>query len=195
MRTIIMFLVLFGCFQGSKVLSADVLLQWGLSPAGLTLRFDLEPGVSGRLERSTDLAEWVETGGPIVGGSAIEEVELGALTGGGDFYRLRVDAAELAPSPAQFEAMIVGTLFSGYRFTSPTRFDWNGEAGDWAYSKTGPDTGVLVLTYDEDGNDPSRYREEMVLTFSSPTAGSYRYSEYWMGTEIPSSVGTGSFAF
>ena len=35
-----------------------------------------------------------------------------------------------------------------------------------------------MLTYDEDGNDPAVYREEIVLTFTSPLAGTYLYYEY-----------------
>jgi hypothetical protein len=45
---------------------------------------------------------------------------------------------------------------------------------------------LVVFTYDEDGNNPQVYREEVILTFSTATSGSYRYSEFNGAVENPS---------
>ena len=92
-------------------------------------------------------------------------------------------------------ALFVGkTLGDGYHFSTPTRFDWRGEDGNWSYEKTGPDTALLVFTYDEDDDDPGLYREEVLLTFTTPTSGSYRYSDYYGGVEDPWSVSVSAFS-
>ena len=67
------------------------------------------------------------------------------------------------------------------------------DCGNWSYEKIGPDTALIVFTYDEDDNNPQVYREEAVLTFASPNSGSYRYSEIWNGMEDPGSVSTAPF--
>lgn len=88
----------------------------------------------------------------------------------------------------------MGGSWGGYEFVTTNRFDWNGEHGDWSYQKTGPNTGLLVFTYDADGNNPDVYYELMRLTFFTATSGVYRYAEYRDGElYLPSVVGNAPF--
>ena len=103
--------------------------------------------------------------------------------------------ALMAPEPSVMSEALVGVTWQGYYFQSPTRFDWSGEGGNWSYQKTGPDGGLLIFTYDEDGNDPGAYREEVVLVFETASSGTYRYSEYVGGIEDPGSVVGSSIDF
>jgi hypothetical protein len=95
---------------------------------------------------------------------------------------------DLSPTPAQMTARLMGMTWGSYVFKGATRFEWSGSPGNWSYQKTGRNTGLLVFTYDEDNNDPQIYREEVRLTFTSATSGTYRYSEYYHGQEYAPSV-------
>ena len=116
---------------------------------------------------------------------------------GGGFYNLKVDLV-MSPLPAAFQSQVVGTFLPNTPtyFTSATRFIWDGtETGNWSYTKTGLDTALLVFTYDEDGNDPAIYREEIILTYTGKDTGTFRYSEFNGNVEDPASVVTGPFTF
>lgn len=78
---------------------------------------------------------------------------------------------------------------NGTLFTSETRFDWNGELGNWSYERVSADVGKITQTYDEDGNDPNTYREELVLNFTAERSGSFNYYEYTNNQETESSSG------
>ncbi|MGJ8643956.1 MAG: hypothetical protein ACSHX9_11150 [Luteolibacter sp.] len=94
-----------------------------------------------------------------------------------------------APDVATFQTTVVGeTLEGDYQIISATRFSWFGEQGNWSYAKTGADTGVLVFTYDSDGNDPSVYREQIDITFTSESEGNAVYGEYNNGQLNPFSL-------
>jgi len=175
-------------------LTAAVPLELGAAGGEMFLRFDLPSGVTVQAQQSKDLLAWTDVGETVTGTDQVEEVRLSRDADGAVFFRLQEVQAGLAPTPEEFEQQIVGTTLAGYVFTSATRFDWFGETGNWSYSKTGPDEGLLVFTYDEDNNNPAAYREEIVLTFGTPTAGTFRYSEYYSGFEDPTSVTTGPFA-
>jgi hypothetical protein len=149
------------------------------------------------LEQSANLNDWQSVGPAQAGDgqTATHEVEL--PTAGARFFRLVITGTPAGNAPTEAEAMelfVERTLGDGYHFSSSTRFDWWGEKGNWSYEKTGPDTALLVFTYDEDGNNPAYYREEVVLTFTTPTSGSYRYSEYNGGVEDPRSVSVSPFS-
>ena len=194
MQAIIGVLSTVGMLHGLPGRAAEVTLHPSLAAGGLRLQFELAPGTTGHLQQSSNLVDWADTGGILTGAAGLQELTIGPLAAPRMFYRLGLTSSDVAPEVSQFRSLIVGTVFAGYEFTSATRFNWRGEGGNWAYTKTGPGTGLLVLTYDEDGNDPATYREEMKLTFATPTTGTYRYAEYWMSLEIPSSVTTGAFS-
>jgi hypothetical protein len=150
------------------------------------------------LQMSANLVEWEATGPAKHGDGLLARQEVATSGVGQAFFRLVVTetVADLAPTEAEAMELFVGTTWGdGYFFDSPTRFNWRGEPGDWSYSKTGPDTALIVFTYDEDGNHPGIYREEVRLTFSTPTSGTYRYSEFYGGTEDPSSISHEPFSF
>ena len=96
-----------------------------------------------------------------------------------------------ALTPEDFRDRVVGYQFPGvgYVFLSETKFDWNGEPGNWSYERTGPHTGMLLFTYDEDNNNPDVYREVYSLNFETTHSGSYDYTEVADGTVTSSSGG------
>lgn len=64
-------------------------------------------------------------------------------------------------------------------FNENGRFNFNnGETGDWSVSEVDKDRLLLVQTYDEDGNNPGVYREELLLTFDGTTQVAVNYREY-----------------
>jgi len=182
---------------GMPVSGQEVRLGVVPGDGALQLSYDTVVGNSYELQRSADLDSWevLEAARAGNGQTATHEV---VPTDGSWFFRLVITEtpAGLAPTREDAVELLVGeTLGDGYRFQSETRFDWNGDAGNWSYEKTGPDTALLVFTYDEDGNNPDVYREEVVLTFSTPTSGTLRYSVFYNGLELPGSVSTGPFSF
>ena len=90
-------------------------------------------------------------------------------------------AQAMAPSESVLQASIRGRTIDDYQFLSDTRFDWNGEMGNWSYSVNADNVGLIVFTYGEDGNDPSVYREETVLAFDSTTTGVFVSTIYEQG--------------
>lgn len=99
--------------------------------------------------------------------------------------------AGAAPTEAAFARMAVGKhiINSAWTFDSETRFNYtepNGgtpEPGNWKYVMTGETTGRVTLTYDEDNNNASVYREEVDLTFETLETGGIVYREYF-GAEL-----------
>jgi hypothetical protein len=87
-------------------------------------------------------------------------------------------SSNYAPSAETVATLLPGEVINGASFTSSTRFNWNGELGNWSYVRSSPNIGYITQTYDEDDNDPNIYREETVLTFFTATTGIYVYSEY-----------------
>lgn len=78
-------------------------------------------------------------------------------------------------------------------FISATRFNWQGEPGNWSYQQMSGTVGKITQTYDEDDNNPAIYREETVLTFTSTTTGTYLYREFDGGAQYFQT--TGNFDF
>lgn len=94
-------------------------------------------------------------------------------------------------SEESFIDLVVGKTFMNpaYFIDSATRFNFNAgtvERGNWKYVKTGDSTATVTLTYDEDNNNASIYREEFLLTFNSLTTGLFMYREF-QGTSLTSS--------
>jgi hypothetical protein len=149
------------------------------------------------LQQSSDLNDWLEVEPATTGDGHTSTHEIVATVSGSRFFRLIVTPAaptDLAPTETEAVELFVGATLEGYAFTSPTRFHWFGEGGEWSYQKTGPDTALVVFTYDEDGNNPQVYREHVLLTFNTANSGNYRYSEFNGGIEDPSSVSEAPFS-
>jgi hypothetical protein len=196
MKSAVLLLVVSGLVAPANVGGQAVQLNLELGDGVVRLSHETIAGNTYALEQSADLDDW-QSAGPARAGdgqTAIHGVELPTV--GARFFRLLITGTPAGNAPTETEAMalFVGTtLADGYHFRSSTRFDWQGEDGNWSYEKTGPDTALLVFTYDEDGNDPGYYREEVVLTFTTSRSGTYRYSEYNGGVEDPGSVSVSSF--
>jgi len=92
--------------------------------------------------------------------------------------RVALTLLGLAPEVATVAAKLPGQSINQTTFLSTTRFDWNGETGNWIYTKVSANAGTLTQTYDDDGNNPNVYREETLMTFTTATSGTYIYREY-----------------
>jgi hypothetical protein len=195
MKTLIRLLicVLFGSSVACTIAATQLTID--RQPATLTLSFPGEVAKQYQLQVSTNLVEWINSGEPLDGTGQVISHQLSMTASAQDFFRVVIvdTAVDLAPTPEEFSERVAGRILFGYSFTSDTRFSWFGETGNWTYEKTGADAGTVVLTYDEDGNDPGRYREEILLTFIEPGSGTFRYSEYNFGVEDPGSIGEGNF--
>jgi len=175
----------------------QVTLSIRLEGSGVLLSYPSQEGFMYELERSTNLTHWERLGparsgtGFIITEGPIETVEPG------NFFRVLSSETPtgLAPTPEEMAAILVDTTWIGYTFASATRFHWFNEWGNWLYTKTGPDTGLIVFTYDEDDNDPDLYREEVKLVFLTPDSGTARYSEWIRTVENPRSIDTFAFNF
>jgi hypothetical protein len=185
------------CLVTTALMAQEVRLGTSRVGAQLRLDFPTEIGKLYEIEMSQNLQDW---GPPTWSGAgdgqgAAYEVSMEAAPLG--FFRLvvRESSSGFAPEGSVMSEALVGVTWQGYEFQSPTRFDWMGEGGNWSYQKTGPDEGLLIFTYDEDGNNPGVYREEVVLVFETASSGTYRYSEYVGGIEDPGSVAGGSMDF
>ena len=193
MRVLIMSIVL--CVAGARETAADLVLRF--EPAGHDLRliFDSQTETNYQFQVSTNLSNWADLGTPITGDGLSKTQVVSTASQWMAFFRVRGSQASAgtAPADAEFTQAVVGRTVLGYTFLNATRFIWFGESGNWDYTKTGSTTGKLIFTYDEDGNNPALYREEIILTFQSPTQGTFRYSEFNFGVEHPGSVSTGSF--
>jgi len=183
------------CVAWADGTAADLVLRFEPAGAYLYLSFDSQTATDYQFQTSTNLSTWSDFEAVIPGdGSSKTQV---VATAGQPMAYFRLQATQtspgLAPSAAEYSELVVGQTILGYTYVDPTRFRWFGEWGDWNYTKTGSNTGKLVFTYDEDGNDPAFYREEIVLTFQTRTQGTFRYSEFNFGVEAPGSVWTGPF--
>ena len=167
----------------------EVRLTLAREGTALRLTHATVSGMQYELQRSDDLLTWEPLSAGTPGDGSPIEHEVGEANGGSGFFRVLVTEAPggWAPTPAEAVALLVGTEFEGYQFLSATRFNWFGEGGNWSYSQTGPNSGLLVFTYDEDGNNPAVWREEVWLTFTAPGLGTYVYKEFDGGAETYSS--------
>lgn len=183
--------------SGAIVRSQEVQLNLDWNNGVLRLTYDTSADRTYELQHSSDLKDWEGVEPARAGDGLLASHEIAAIGEGMRFFRLWITATlvDLAPNESEAIEMFVGTTFEGYAFTSATRFHWFGEGGEWSYEKTGPDTALVVFTYDEDGNNAQVYREEVRLTFATPTSGSYRYSEFNGGIEDPRSVSSAPFSF
>ncbi len=178
------------CLFGARPVALAATVAIGQSDTGMVITFDTELGKTYGIQVSADLEDWADLGVALEGDGLPATHLLADPQVPRGFYRLSVtdNPVELAPTAEQFQELVVGTSIYTYDFVSTTRFEWFDETGNWSYTKTGEDTAKLVLTYDEDLNDPDVYREEILMTFTSPTSGTARYSEYDGSIEVPSSV-------
>jgi hypothetical protein len=182
---------------GAMEAPASLLLRF--EPAGVNLRliFDSQTGTNYQVQISTNLSGWTDLG-TVITGDGLSKTQVVSTAGQRlAFFRVRgtQTSAGPAPSDAEFTAVVVGKIILGYSFQNATRFSWFGELGNWDYTRIDSMTGKLIFTYDEDGNNLAIYREEVVLTFQTPTQGTYRYSEFNFGVEDAGSVATGMFDF
>lgn len=196
-RTLILWSVL--SIAGAMELSATPILQ--CEPVGNNLRliFTSQTGTNYQLQVSTNLLIWEDSGGLITGNGLSQTQTVSTLNQPMAFFRVRATqtSADVAPSTAEFTALVVEKMLFDYSMLSPTRFSYVDNTGtfpgNWTYTKTSGDQATLVFTYDDGNNDPTAYREEILLTFQTPTQGSYRYSEYYSNFEYLPSVSTGQF--
>jgi len=185
------------CLATTGLCAQNAQLAFGRSDTVLRLEFSTESGKVYDLESSLDLNHWDPPVWSHAGDGQVASYEVSLADAVLRFYRLAVRGpdAGLAPEPSVITDALAGVTWQGYNFQDATRFDWQGEPGNWTYEKTGPNTGLLVFTYDEDGNNAAAYREEVILEFETPTTGTYRYSEYLHGIEDPGSVSGSAFVF
>ena len=54
--------------------------------------------------------------------------------------------------------------------------DGTPSTGNYRYTRTGPNTGMLTYTYDDTGNAPNVERSDVLFTFTSTTAGTFVYT-------------------
>lgn len=115
----------------------------------------------------------------------MNETELSSSSGSFDLDAFPVVGAGAAPTEAAFARMAVGKhiVNDAWTFDTATRFNYtepggSPEPGNWKYVMTGEKTGRVTLTYDEDNNNASIYREEVDLTFETLETGSLTYREY-----------------
>lgn len=181
-------------FQADTI--AAPTLHASLAGGNIQLSFDTQAGMNYQIQIATNLLIWADLGAAVIGDGLTKTQEVATADYESAFFRFIATQppADTAPTDTEFTALFVGTTFDdGYVITTSTRFDWEGDLGNWDYTKTGINTGILVFTYDEGGNDPSLYREVYVLTFDTATTGAYVYSEWTQDVVDPSSVWTGPF--
>ena len=180
---------------GAMEAPANLMLRFEPAGADLRLIFDSQTGTNYQFQVSTNLSSWTDWGTVITGDGLSKTQVVSTTSQRVEFFRVRgtQTSAGPAPSDAEFTAVVVGKIILGYSFQNATRFSWFGELGNWDYTRTDSTTGLLVFTYDSDGNNPAVYREEVVLTFQTSTQGTFRYSEYNFGFEDAGSVSTGTF--
>lgn len=183
------------CLTGVCGMAGDLVLRCEPAGAYLYLFFDSQTATNYQLQTSTNFSTWTDSGTVIIGDGSSKTQVVSIAGQPMAFLRLQATptSPDLAPSAAEFTQLVVGQAVLGYTFVDPSRFHWFEEWGDWHYTKTGATTGKLVFTYDEDDNNPALYREEIVLTFQTRTLGTFRYSEFNLGVELPGSVSTGPF--
>ncbi len=174
---------------------AALVLQCQPAGENLLVIWNSQPQTNYQFQISTDLTNWTDLGATVTGDGLSKTQTVSTVEPPMAFFRVRASQASagLAPADAEFTALVSGKMLFQYVFLSATRFSWSGEPGNWDYAKTSDNAGKLVLTYDEDGNNAAVYREEIVLTFQTPTQGTYRYSEFPFGVEDPASITTGDF--
>jgi hypothetical protein len=180
---------------GAMKVKSALILQCQPAGANLRLIFNSQTGTNYQFEVSTNLANWADWETLITGDGLSKTQTVSTVGQPMAFFRVRASQASAgtAPSDAEFTALVIGKTRFYYTFEDATHFHWQTETGHWDYTKTSGSTGKLVVTYDEDGNNPAVYREEIVLTFQTSTQGTYRYSEFYSGVEYPGSVSTGPF--
>jgi hypothetical protein len=181
--------------SGSNSASGQLALRIERSASHLFLVFDSHAPTNYQVQITTDLKTWQVHGAPIVGDGTTKTQEVTRADSPLAVFRLSATAASeaIAPSEDAFVETVVGNNVLGYLMVNESRFSWFGEGGNWTYTQIDRATGQLVFTYDEDDNNPAVYREEAVMTFETPTAGSFRYSEFNSGVENPASVVNGLF--
>jgi hypothetical protein len=180
---------------GAMEVKAALILQ--CQPAGAHLRLILnsQTGTNYQFQVSTNLTTWEDLGMVITGDGLSKTQTVATVDQPMAFFRVRTgqDNAGPAPSDAEFTALVIGKTLFTYTFVDATRFNWFGEPGNWDYAEISSNRGTLIFTYDEDGNHPAIYREEIVLTYQTATQGTYRYSEFNFDFEDSGSIRTGFF--
>ena len=94
--------------------------------------------------------------------------------------------AGLAPADqAAFDTLVVGKQIvqdanNRLIFIAAGRIreieDGTPSTGNYRYTRTEPNTGMLTYTYDETGNAPNVERSDVLFTFTSATAGTFVYT-------------------
>lgn len=190
-------LILFSLLSAVGTMEVRSALMLQCQPAGDHLRLILnsQTGTNYLFQVSTNLTTWNDLGTLITGDGLSRTQNVSTVGQPMAFFRVSASQASAvtAPTDAEFTALVIGKTLFTYTFVDTTRFNWSGEPGNWVYTKTSASNGKLVLTYDEDGNNPAIYREEIVMTFQTATQGTFRYSEFSGNVEDSRSVRTGPF--
>jgi hypothetical protein len=132
-------------------------------------RFDFESeiGMKYTLLRSTNLGGTGSEIDSLDGTGSAESLEfddsLSADTAA--FFWIEAVVLETAPSAQEFLSLIEGKTFSGFSLNSSGRWSQFGYSGDYTYTVTGPQTGELIITWDQSNNDPSEERDVFTLDF------------------------------
>lgn len=180
---------------GAMEVKSALILQCHLAGDQLHLILNSQTGTNYQFQVSTNLTTWEDLGTTITGDGLSRTQTVSTVGQPMAFFRISASQISVgtAPTDAEFTALVIGKTLFTYTFVNATRFNWFGEPGNWDYVATGPSSGKLVFTYDEDGNNPAVYREEIAMVFETVTQGTYRYSEFSGNIENSGSVGTGPF--
>ena len=150
----------------NEILDAD--LVW-TGPKQGSFDFQTETGFSYSLTRSTDLAFGDDPEETITGNgqSASISFDDSASTDGKAFFRVEKIPVTTAPEASAFASLIGGKTYRGFTYTSNNRWSSFGLAGNWSYETTGAQTGRMVLTFDDLGNDPLLERDQYNFDFGA----------------------------
>jgi len=180
---------------GAMEVRSALMLQCQPTGDHLRLILNSQIDINYQFQVSTNLTTWDDLGTAITGDGLSRTQTVSTVGRPLGFFRVRASQAPagIAPSDAEFTALVIGKTLFTYTFVDAARFNWSGELGNWDYAKTSASNGKLVFTYDGGGNNPAIYREEIVMTFQTATQGTFRYSEFSGNVEDSRSVWTGSF--
>ena len=121
------------------------------------------------MKRSTDLVFGgvAEETIPGTGQAASLSFDDSASTDDAAFFRVERVPVTTAPEPAAFASLIGGKTYNGFSFTSNNRWSSFGLGGNWSYETTGAQTGKMILTFDDLGNDPLLERDQYDFDFGA----------------------------
>ena len=115
----------------------------------------------------------------------------GTSGAGQETQTLDLTQNSLAPGVLLFD-LLAGGPYLNFDFTSRSRFVFDGdEPGNYTVSRPNDDQVLLTFTFDEDGNNPAIYREEVTVTFNG-TATVPVFVEIYEGNSLTVSQSAGT---